>query len=152
MRWIIARLHENSTWRGIVWLLTVAGLSLRPDQAEAIVTVGMALAGLLGVFLSDGRSYSSLRDSAGSAGDPATSGTDVVRDPKLPEIELVGNPMGTADRNDPVDHRSPHQRAVSTSDANQLRDILPPGNQPRPYQSTDPNTYPRFGTGFGDRD
>ena len=51
--WLLARLREPSTWRGLVWLATVAGLSLRPDQAEAIVTVGMALAGLLGVFLRD---------------------------------------------------------------------------------------------------
>ncbi len=48
--WLLARLREPSTWRGLVWLATVAGLSLRPDQAEAIVTVGMALAGLLGVL------------------------------------------------------------------------------------------------------
>lgn len=53
LKWIIARLKEPSTMRGLVWLATVAGLSLRPDQAEAIVTAGMALAGLLGVFLSD---------------------------------------------------------------------------------------------------
>lgn len=53
MNWLLRRLREPSTWRGLVWLATVAGLSLRPDQAEAIVTVGMALAGLLGVFLSE---------------------------------------------------------------------------------------------------
>ena len=53
MNWVLARLREPSSWRGLVWLATVAGLSLRPDQAEAIVTAGMALAGLLGVFLRD---------------------------------------------------------------------------------------------------
>lgn len=53
MNWLLRRLREPSTWRGLVWLATVAGLSLRPDQAEAIVAAGMALAGLLGVFLSD---------------------------------------------------------------------------------------------------
>ena len=53
MRWLLNRLREPSTWRGLVWLATVAGLSLRPDQAEAIVVTGMALAGLLGVFLRD---------------------------------------------------------------------------------------------------
>ena len=53
MNWFIARLKEPSTWRGIVWILTVLGLSLRPDQTEAIIAVGMALAGLLGVFLAD---------------------------------------------------------------------------------------------------
>mgnify|MGYP003592938948 CR=1 FL=1 len=53
VNWLLRRFREPSTWRGLVWLATVAGLSLRPDQAEAIVTVGMALAGLLGVFLQD---------------------------------------------------------------------------------------------------
>lgn len=51
MNWILQRLREPSTWRGLVWLATVAGLALSPQQAEAIVTAGMALAGLLGVFL-----------------------------------------------------------------------------------------------------
>ena len=72
MNWVLARLREPSTWRGIVWLATVAGLSLRPDQAEAIVTVGMALAGLLGVFLCD---------------EPKS-----VRPDPLPPIDLQGRP------------------------------------------------------------
>lgn len=70
MRWLLRRLREPSTWRGMVWLATVAGLSLRPDQAEAIVTAGMALAGLLGVFLAD---------------EPKS-----VTVPALPPIELQG--------------------------------------------------------------
>lgn len=53
MSWLIARLKEPSTWRGIVWLLTVAGISLKPDQVEAIITAGIAIAGLLGVFTRD---------------------------------------------------------------------------------------------------
>jgi hypothetical protein len=53
MNWMLARLREPSTYRGLVWLATVAGLSLRPEQAEAIMAAGMALAGLLGVFLAD---------------------------------------------------------------------------------------------------
>lgn len=55
MRWLLARLREPSTWRGLIWLAAAAGLSLRPDQAEAIVAAGMALAGLLGVFLSEAK-------------------------------------------------------------------------------------------------
>mgnify|MGYP001766454579 CR=1 FL=1 len=34
MNWILARLREPSSWRGIAWLLTAFGLSLSPDQAE----------------------------------------------------------------------------------------------------------------------
>ena len=117
MNWLLNRLREPSTWRGLVWLATVAGLSLRPDQAEAIVTGGIALAGLLGVFLSD--------------------------EPKpinLPPIDLQGRPeSGDA----PADPRS-------VRPADELR--LPTDRRPGPTVSADPNTYPRFGSGFGDRD
>ena len=51
--WVIAQLKQPSTWRGLVWILTVFGVLLTPEQAEAIIMAGMALAGLLGVFLSD---------------------------------------------------------------------------------------------------
>jgi hypothetical protein len=53
MTWLLNRLREASTWRGLVWLLTVSGVALRPDQVEAIVLAGMAIAGLMGVFLKD---------------------------------------------------------------------------------------------------
>lgn len=45
--------REPSTWRGLIWLLTAAGVALSPDQQAAIVAGGMAFAGLLGAFLSD---------------------------------------------------------------------------------------------------
>ena len=50
MEFIITRLSEPSTWRGIIWLITAFGLVLTHDQQESIVTFGMALAGLVGVF------------------------------------------------------------------------------------------------------
>lgn len=120
MNWLISRLREPSTWRGIVWLATVAGLSLRPDQAEAIVAAGMALAGLLGVFLAD---------------EPKT----VV---ELPPIDLQG-------RSESVNVPAGSQ---SMQSANGVCVPVPSQNPPRPYSSADPNTYPRFGNGFGDRD
>lgn len=46
-------LSQRSTWAGLVWLLTAAGISLNAEQAEAIATAGMSLAGLLGVFWKD---------------------------------------------------------------------------------------------------
>ena len=45
-----ARLKEPSTWRGLVWLLTACGVTLRPEVWEQITAVGMAAAGLLGVL------------------------------------------------------------------------------------------------------
>jgi hypothetical protein len=51
--WLLNRLGEASTWRGLVWIITVSGVLLTPEQTEAIVLFGMALAGVLGVFCSD---------------------------------------------------------------------------------------------------
>lgn len=50
MEWIIARLSEPSTWRGIVALVSVAGVALSPDQAAQIISAGIAIAGVINVF------------------------------------------------------------------------------------------------------
>ena len=46
-------IQESSTWRGIVLLLTAAGLALSLDQQAAILTAGIA--GLIGAFFADAR-------------------------------------------------------------------------------------------------
>lgn len=46
-------LTQRSTWTGFIWILTAMGISLNSEQAEAIATAGMSLAGLLGVFWKD---------------------------------------------------------------------------------------------------
>jgi hypothetical protein len=43
MKYILARLMEPSTWRGLISLATVLGLRLNPDQAEAILTAGVSV-------------------------------------------------------------------------------------------------------------
>lgn len=43
-------LGEASTWRGVIMLATLIGWRLEPDQQEAIITAGVALSGLIGVF------------------------------------------------------------------------------------------------------
>lgn len=50
---ILARGKESSTWRGIVALLTAAGIALSPEQGEAIVALGLAVIGAIGVFTAD---------------------------------------------------------------------------------------------------
>ena len=52
---LVQRFKEASTWRGIIAVLTAVGVSLNPDEVAAIVSAGMALAGLVGVFTSDGK-------------------------------------------------------------------------------------------------
>ena len=46
--YLLARLKEASTWRGIVLMLTAAGVPLAPALADSIVACGLAVAGLIG--------------------------------------------------------------------------------------------------------
>ena len=43
-------LGEANTWRGIVMILTAAGIQIDPEQQAAIISAGMALAGLIAIF------------------------------------------------------------------------------------------------------
>ena len=47
--YIFDRLREPSTWRGITLLLTAIGVPVAPALAEAIVSTGLAVTGLIGV-------------------------------------------------------------------------------------------------------
>lgn len=51
--YILDRLQEPSTWRGIVLLLTALGVSFSPDAQEAIISVGLSIAGLIGILTKD---------------------------------------------------------------------------------------------------
>ena len=50
MNWILERLKEQNTWRGIILLVTAFGVKLDPDQSEAIIAGGLAIVGLINVF------------------------------------------------------------------------------------------------------
>jgi hypothetical protein len=52
--YIIDRTSEASTWRGLIMLVAgVSGLSISSELATHIITVGMALSGLLGALTPD---------------------------------------------------------------------------------------------------
>jgi len=51
--YMLERLKEPSTWRGIILLLTAAGVPIAPAMGEAIICVGLALAGGVGVIAPD---------------------------------------------------------------------------------------------------
>lgn len=53
MNWLLNRLREPSTWRGLIWLLTALGMSLSPEAQGHIITIGVASAGLVGVLSSE---------------------------------------------------------------------------------------------------
>ena len=51
--YILARLREASTWRGIIMLVGGTWAQQHPDQAEAIIPIAIAIAGSIGVFFPD---------------------------------------------------------------------------------------------------
>jgi len=55
MDYILNRLAERSTWQGFVALLSAFGIAARPDLIEALITLGLAAAGLINVLFPDGK-------------------------------------------------------------------------------------------------
>jgi hypothetical protein len=51
--YIIARLKERTTWLGLIAIATAFGCHLSQEQSQAIVTIGLGLAGLLHVATPD---------------------------------------------------------------------------------------------------
>ena len=54
-QYIIDRAREPSTWRGAILFLTAIGVPVAPQMAEAIVTAGLGIAGLVGILTPDSR-------------------------------------------------------------------------------------------------
>ena len=50
---IIARLKEASTWRAIIVLLIACGIPVAPLLADRIIAIGLAIVGLIGIFMPD---------------------------------------------------------------------------------------------------
>lgn len=53
--YVVNRAKEASTWRGVIMLLTAVGLNISPEMADAIISVGIAVAGLVGMLLPDSK-------------------------------------------------------------------------------------------------
>jgi hypothetical protein len=47
---LLARLGENSTWRGLLLVATAVGVKLEPDLQNAILAAGLGLVGLINVL------------------------------------------------------------------------------------------------------
>ena len=54
--YLINRLQEPSTWRGLVLIATAIGVKLEPEQFEAIITIGLAIVGAINVVKKDAKS------------------------------------------------------------------------------------------------
>lgn len=53
MNWLMARLAEPSTWRGIVALIAAAGFQLDPEQIVTIATAAATIVGVINVVRSE---------------------------------------------------------------------------------------------------
>lgn len=51
--YILARAKEPSSWRGLFMILTAIGIPIAPELADAIITVGLAIVGAIGVATAD---------------------------------------------------------------------------------------------------
>jgi len=54
-KYLLDRMREPSTWRGAILFLTAIGVPVAPQLAEAIVSAGLGVAGLVGVLTPDRR-------------------------------------------------------------------------------------------------
>jgi hypothetical protein len=54
-QYILDRVREPSTWRGAILFLTAIGVPIAPQLADAIVTAGLGIAGLVGILTPDRR-------------------------------------------------------------------------------------------------
>lgn len=50
MEYIVARLKEPSTWRGVAGLAAVFGIVISPELADAIMVAGLGVFSLIEVF------------------------------------------------------------------------------------------------------
>lgn len=53
MNYLLERLKEPSTWRGLVLLATTIGIQVSPEAADAVISTGLLIAGIIGVFTKD---------------------------------------------------------------------------------------------------
>jgi hypothetical protein len=50
MQYLLDRLSETSTWRGITLLLTAFGVNIAPELQGHIITAGLGTVGIINVF------------------------------------------------------------------------------------------------------
>ena len=53
MKYILDRLKEPSSWRGLVMIATAFGVSVNPELIDSIIAVGTGLAGVIGFVFKD---------------------------------------------------------------------------------------------------
>ncbi len=50
LQYIVERMKEPSTWRGLIAIATLAGYSISPEQGELIISTGVGLYSIINIF------------------------------------------------------------------------------------------------------
>jgi hypothetical protein len=53
MKPILEKLKQESTWRGIIVLIGIAGVEIAPELANEIIAVGMGIVGIINIAKND---------------------------------------------------------------------------------------------------
>lgn len=53
MKKVLEYLKQDSTWKGIISVLTAFGITIKPELAAAITATGLGLVGLIQVFVTE---------------------------------------------------------------------------------------------------
>lgn len=53
IKYVLNRLNEASTWRGIILIITSLGVQMEPEKAAAYISLGLSIVGLINVFLKE---------------------------------------------------------------------------------------------------
>ena len=53
LQYLLDRFKERSTWAGLLALLGSLGIALNPEQTEAIIALGLAVIGVISVFIKE---------------------------------------------------------------------------------------------------
>ena len=85
MSWLLDRLGENSTWRGIIGIVTASGAVLKPEQADKIIAAGIAIVAVINIFRKAPPSQADLK------------ATDAKVEANTAKVEIVANAVKTGD-------------------------------------------------------
>jgi len=81
---ILDKLKEPSTWKGLLLLATICGVSIKPELQEAIIAAGTAIIGVIWVMQNESRADKRTADNVGErpAGDvPVPTGDQNIDNP-----------------------------------------------------------------------
>lgn len=53
MKTLLQKLSQESTWRGIITVVSGFGIVIKPDLAEAIIALALGLVGIINILKND---------------------------------------------------------------------------------------------------